>query len=215
MLCDYLGFDKTEIDYFMLLVQKQRAGNFKLENYYQSKVLGLQNELQDMKSRLSDKKILDENDKALFYSNWFYSAIRLSTSLEQVNTKEDISDFTGLQPKIVNQVVNFLLSVGLLNSVDGKLEMGPAITHLEANSPLIARHHANWRVKAMDKHPHLTNDEFCFSAPLTIAEKDAPKVREILTQAIESISHIVKDSEEVDKLYCVNIDWFNPIERGH
>lgn len=215
MLCDYLGFDHTEIDYFMLLVQKQRAGSHKLEDYYQQKVLNLQNELQDMKSRLSDKKILDENDKALFYSNWFYSAIRLSTSLENINSKEDISDFTGLQPKIVNQVVSFLLNVGLLKSVDEKLEMGPAITYLESKSPLIARHHANWRVKAMDKHPHLSSEEFCFTAPLTISEKDAPKVREILTQAIESISKIVKESENVDKLYCVNIDWFNPVEKGH
>lgn len=215
ILCDYLGFDQTETDYFMLLVQIERAGNFKLESYYQEKLLKLQNELQDMKSRITEKKILDENDKALFYSNWFYSAIRLSASLEHVNTKEDISGFTGLQPKIVNQVVNFLLSVGLLNNIDGKLEMGPAITHLESKSPLIARHHANWRVKAMDKHPHLTLDEFCFSAPLTINKSDAPKVREILTQAIESISEIVKDSDEVDQLYCVNIDWFNPIQKGH
>ena len=212
-LCDYLGLNKIETDYFLLLVSKERSGNFKLKDYYQNKIESLQNELQDMKSRIKAKKILSETDKALFYSNWFYSAIRIATSIEGIETRDQISEFINLPHKVVNQVIDFLLSVSLLFEEDGILKIGPAITHLEANSPLIARHHANWRVKAMERHPKLSESEFCFSAPLTIADKDASKVRQILKDAIEQISDIVRQSDPIDQIYCVNIDWFKPIEQ--
>jgi uncharacterized protein (TIGR02147 family) len=210
-ICDYLGMNKVETDYFMLLVQKEKAGNHNLQRYYSEKIKEQQIELQDMKSRIKTKKTLSETDKALFYSNWFYSAIRLSTSVEGINTRDDIADFLDLPHKLVNQVVDFLVSVSLLFEDKGKLEFGPAITHLESKSPLIARHHANWRVKAMERHPKLSTDEFCFSGPLTIAEQDASKVRKKLTKVIEEVSEIVRKSEKVDKVYCINIDWFKPI----
>lgn len=212
-LCDYLGLNKLEVDYFLLLVSKERAGNFELKKYYESKIQTLQSELQDMKSRIKAKKVLSETDKALFYSNWFYSVIRIATSIEHINTRDEITEYIDLPHKVVNQVVDFLISVSLLFEEDGKLVIGPAITHLEAKSPLIARHHANWRVKAMERHPKLTDSEFCFSAPLTIADKDASKVRLILKDAIEQISNIVRQSDPVDQIYCVNIDWFKPIEQ--
>lgn len=212
-LCDYLGFNKLETDYFLLLVSKERSGNFQLQEYYQSKIEQLQNELQDMKSRIKAKKVLTETDKALFYSNWFYSAIRIATSIDGIETREQIAEFINLPHKTVNQVIDFLISVSLLFEQEGKLTIGPAVTHLESKSPLIARHHANWRVKAMERHPKLTESEFCFSAPLTIADKDASKVRQILKDAIEKISEIVRESEPIDQIYCVNIDWFKPIEQ--
>lgn len=211
-LCDYLGFNSLEIEYFLNLVQKQRSGNHKLKQYFEDKILNLQNELQDMKSRIKERKELDENDKAIFYSNWFYSAIRIACSLDSVKTKEDVVEYTGLPLSLVSRVLEFLISVQLVIEKEGELTGGPAITHLDRKSPLVARHHSNWRIKAMDRHPMLSEEEFCFSAPLSINSKDVPQVREILTGAIEEISEIVKNSDDVDELYCVNIDWFNPIK---
>ena len=210
-MCDYLGMNKKETDYFMLLVQKEKAGSHNLQNYYSQKIKEQQIELQDMKSRIKTKKILSETDKALFYSNWYYSAVRLATSVKGIDTRDQIAEYLDLPHKLVNQVVDFLVSVSLLFENEGKLEFGPAITHLESKSPLIARHHANWRVKAMERHPKLSTDEFCFSGPLTISEQDALKVRKKLTKLIEDVSEIVRKSENVDKVYCINIDWFKPI----
>jgi uncharacterized protein (TIGR02147 family) len=210
-LSDYLGMNKKETDYFMLLVQKEKAGNHNLQKYFSEKIKEQQIELQDMKSRIKTKKILSETDKALFYSNWFYSAVRLATSVKEIDTRDQIAEYLDLPHKLVNQVVDFLVSVSLLFENEGKLEFGPAITHLESKSPLIARHHANWRVKAMERHPKLSTDEFCFSGPLTISEQDALKVRKKLTKLIEDVSEIVRKSEDVDKVYCINIDWFKPI----
>lgn len=211
-LCDYLGLNSLEIEYFLNLVQKQRSGNHKLKRYFEDKMIKLQNELQDMKSRIKERKELDDNDKAIFYSNWFYSAIRIACSLDSIKTREDVVEHTGLSLSLVTRVVEFLISVQLVTEEEGVLAGGPAITHLDRKSPLVARHHANWRIKAMDRHPLLSEDEFCFSAPLSINRDDVPQVREILTGAIEQISEIVKNSEDVDDIYCVNIDWFNPIK---
>ena len=81
-LTEYLGFNDLEKEYFIDLVNYARAGSYKLEEHLLKKIKKLQSELSNIKSRIKHKKVLSEEDKALFYSNWFYSAIRLSTSVE-------------------------------------------------------------------------------------------------------------------------------------
>ena len=210
-LCDYLGFNEIETDYFLLLISKNKAANFKLVKHYDEKIQSLKSELSEIKNRLKQKTVLGEEQKALFYSNWYYSAIRLSTSMDNINSKEDISNFLNIPLKTVGPIVDFLLSVSLLNEEDEKLTIGPTVTHLGPDSPLISNHHGNWRIKAMERHSELKSNEFCFSAPLTINESDVEKVKEILKNSIEQISEIVQASENVDSLYCVNLDWFSPL----
>ena len=211
LLCEYFGFNELETEYFLLLVSKNKAGNYKLVKYFEDKINKIQNELSEMKNRIKKSVTLGEEQKALFYSNWYYSAIRLSASLDNINSKEDIANFLHIPLKKVSPIVDFLLSVSLIKEEDGKLDVGPTVTHLSSNSPLISNHHGNWRVKAMEKHSELKEDEFCFSAPLTINHNDTDKVKEILKESIEKISEIVQASEEVDTLYCVNLDWFSPL----
>lgn len=210
-LCDYFGFNQIETEYFLLLVSKDKAANFKLINYYSEKIQVLKLELSEMRNRIKKNITLGEEQKALFYSNWYYSAIRLSTSLDHINSKEDIANFLKLPLKTVGPIVDFLLSVSLLNKEDEKLTIGPTVTHLGPDSPLISNHHGNWRIKAMERHSELNSNEFCFSAPLTINENDVEKIKEILKGSIEQISEIVQTSENVDSLYCVNLDWFSPL----
>ncbi|MFT6633287.1 MAG: hypothetical protein ACJAS4_003257 [Bacteriovoracaceae bacterium] len=211
LLCDYFGFSQLETEYFLLLVSFNKAANYKLVDYYKNKIQVLKDELSQMKNRIKKRVILGEEQKALFYSNWHYSAVRLVTSLDQINTKEDISNYLKIPLKTVGPIVDFLLSVSLLNEENDKLTIGPTVTHLGPDSPLISNHHGNWRIKAMERHSELRSNEFCFSAPLTINESDVEKVKEILKGSIEQISEIVQASENVDSLYCVNLDWFSPL----
>lgn len=210
-LCSFLGFNQLETEYFLLLISLNKAANFKLVEFYKNKIEALQIELSGMKNRIKKNVSLGQEQKALFYSNWFYSAIRLSTSLDHINSKEDISTYLKIPLKTVSPIVDFLLSVSLLNEENDMLTVGPTVTHLGPDSPLISNHHGNWRIKAMERHSDLKPEEFCFSAPLTINQKDAAKVKEILKESIEKISEIVQDSDDIDSLFCVNLDWFSPL----
>jgi hypothetical protein len=53
------------------------------------------------------------------------------------------------------------------------------MTHIEDSSPLVARHHRNWRIKAMERHPVMKpKTELAYTAPMTLAESDVLKIRD-------------------------------------
>ena len=85
--------------------------------------------------------------------------------------------------------------------------MGPKSTHLEADSPLVTRHHLNWRVKGMEKMGNLSNDELFLSLPCSMSEKAMREIRSELVKSIERVTEIVDSSAE-DQLVCLNIDLF-------
>jgi hypothetical protein len=79
-------------------------------------------------------------------------------------------------------------------------------THVEAKSSLAIRHHQNWRVKSLELLEHATADDLAFTAPVSIARKDIPKVRAILLDAISDIAKIVENSPAGEVGY-LGIDW--------
>lgn len=202
----YLRLKEMESDYFLLLVQYRRAGTFELQTFLKRQIKTIKEKANQLVNRIQRNKILSEEDKALFYSNWYYSGIRLLTSLKGKHTQKNIAEFYNLPIDLVEDVLKFLEERDLCLLKDGKYFIGPAITHLDANSPFISSHHRNWRLKSMEKHAKLGPTELSFSAPLTISKEDAMKVRILLLEFIEDLSERVKVSES-EEIMNINIDW--------
>jgi len=80
--------------------------------------------------------------------------------------------------------------------------------HLDASSPLIRSHHANWRLHAMDRHPFLDQkDELAYSFAVCLSAKDAKAVRASLLEMIADIRKRT-DPSPSEELFCLNLDWF-------
>lgn len=77
-----------------------------------------------------------------------------------------------------------------------------------SDGKLASRHHGNWRVKAMERHPIFSpHDELVYTAPMTLSVTDASRIRELLADLVQKTDQIVGPSPS-EKLYCLNIDWF-------
>jgi len=207
-LADYLGFTRLESDYFLILVQKERAGTHKLKEYFETKRVELEEKSRDLKNRMVNAQALSEEAKALFYSNWFFSGVRLASSIPTINTPEQLAQYLSLPLPTIHRVLEFLLAHGLVVQNDKGLDMGPARTHIEASSPLVSRHHMNWRTKALQRIDRFTNKELFFTGPVVFSENAQTEVREILVQAIEKFMKVVQEAPS-EKLSCINIDLFN------
>lgn len=134
--------------------------------------------------------------------------MRNLTAIQGTQTIQTVARRLGLPLAYIEKVVTFLLSTGLCIEKKGLLCPGPQMTHLEEESPLVSRHHGNWRVKAMERHPLLREDaELAYTAPMTLSAKDVLKIRAALADVVENVDHIVGPSSS-EKLYCLNIDWF-------
>jgi uncharacterized protein (TIGR02147 family) len=207
-LCEYFGLPELETDYFLALVDFERAGSKRLTLKIKKQLESLKLRSLKLAARLPVETKLTEEARAVFYSDWSYSGVRLLSSIEGFQNIDQISEYFGIPKTKVAKIIDFLLHQGLCVAEDGKIKMGPKQTHLEADSPLIQRHHSNWRLKAIQRYEKLTEKELCYSGPMSIGRKDFERIREMLTQLIQQTTKIATDSKE-ETLACLNIDWFH------
>ena len=207
LVCDYMGLSEPETRFFLLLLQRAKCSSPLLKTLIEKQIKEAQeNSVELAHVLVSDQKISDEA-KAVFYSNWFYSAVRILSSIPGYQTLESLEVRLGLPRALLAQVISFLKNTGLCVENSGKLAPGPSYTHLESTSPLISRHHGNWRIKAMECHPSLGKQELCYTAPMSISTKDAEKVRGLAVAFLEEVQKLRKDSDS-EEAYCLNLDWF-------
>ncbi len=207
LLADSFGLDEEETDYLLTCIVRDRAGTQAMRRFYDRKLKAMRSKWERPSSRVKPQATLQEEDKSEFYSQWYVSAIRLLTSIEKYQSPEAVGAQLNLSPRLVGEVVRFLLSRGLCELKDGRLVMKVARTHVPADSPHVLRHHLNWRVKALECLPRQKEPFISFTCPFTAGEADRQKLRRLTSQFIGEFSRIV-DESPAEELSCLNLDWF-------
>lgn len=206
-LARFLKLTALETKFFVTMVQKERSASADARQFFERELKQLLLEAQKTKHRLPHAKELSIEAQAIFYSRWLYSAIRLATSIEGLNSVEKIAERLGLSRQEVSDAVDFLLQHGLCVRTKNGLAMGPKWTHLSPESPLIAQRQIAWRLRGFHRMEERNEEHLFFTSPLVLAEGDIPLIRKELLAAIERISKLVETSPS-EELVCVNIDLF-------
>ena len=204
--CDLLGFSDAEADYFLLMVEYARAGSRSLKQRLKRKLQAEQNRAQNLSQRLKVEELPDFT-KAIFYSSWMYAGIRNLTAIPQFQNVESLADHLKMPRLQVQKIVEFLLENGLCQLEQGSLQVGSKRTHLGAQSPLVAKHHQNWRLHSFQKMPLQRDEDLYFTFPMSLSVEDAAKIRRYLPTVIEEIHKIVGPSES-ETVRCLNLDFF-------
>jgi len=209
-LTEHFGLGELESEYYLLLVQTERAGNRKLRQIYQGRMEGIREESRDLRERFKSSKVLSDSEQAVFYSRWSYSGVRLAASLPGQGSPEQLASDCGLSREQVNRILDFLLQRGLLTHTNqGRYELGTRQIHVPADSPWVIQHHRNWRLKTierLERSARIEEPELIFTSPLTIGARDLGKVRNMLMEFLDSLKRIVQQTDP-DTLACLNIDW--------
>ncbi len=205
-LAIYMDLKSLETDYFLKLVQMERAGTTELKMIFSRHLKKIRDQSNEIKTRVPEAKIMSDQDRGLFYSSWQYSLIRLLTSIPRFQNREKIALHLGLSISRVQEILDFLVTRGLCTYEKGCYLRTEINTHIEARSPLSIRHHQNWRAKSFELFEKMTSKDLAFTAPVALSNNDTPKVRKILMDAIEEISKIVANSA-TDEISYLAIDW--------
>lgn len=203
----FLNHTKEESHFFLLLVQYGRAGTASLKNLFQEEIEQAKDAQFNLKNRLVFKKTLSTEDQATFYSSWQYGAIHVLVSVPGCHTERGISQYLGLPLKRVSEIVHFLVQVGLLERTSDRLKIGTSHIHLGKDSPMISRHHTNWRMQAIQSLERGNDPDLHYSSVITASKDDSLKIKEIMVKAIEQIRSIVKDSKD-EESYSYAMDFF-------
>lgn len=207
-LTKFLSLSPIEAEYFISMVEHSRAGNDTLRAIVKSRLEKIKEETQKLENRIPKNVELSEEAKATFYSAWYFSAARLASGIENNFNAEDVARSIGIDRAKASQAVDFLLQHGLCALKNGKLIQGPQFTHLSAESPLVVKHHTNWRLKSLQSMEKVKLDsEMYITLPTALSVDLAKEIREKLLKLIGEIMKEIKESKS-ETLYCLNLDWF-------
>lgn len=205
-ITDYFGMNDVETEYFINLVEYERAGSKTLKDHFAKLIKKNRETAKKVNTRIEYDIVLDESNQAQFYSHWAYSGIRLLSSIPRYQNADVIAELTKLPPKKVQRMINFLLNTKLCKVEEGNLVIGPTRTHLDSDSLFTHRHHSNWRMKTLEKCDSLTENDLMYTNPVTISSKNFLLIREDIMELIKKVRSIVHNSP-ADELCVLNIDW--------
>ncbi|NJL23799.1 MAG: TIGR02147 family protein [Calothrix sp. SM1_5_4] len=206
-LAEYLALNETEAEYLLLMVEHAKAGSFKLQQRLGRQLRRLQTDARRLEKRLKKDVTLSDSQRAIFYSSYVYSACRLLTDLPEYGSVDAIARHLNLPKNQVQRVVEFLLDNSLCVMKGDRLSMGPRRTHIGSDSPMVNKHHMNWRLLGFQKMLSHDENQAFFTGPMTLSHKVAEAIRKELPEIVSSIMARVEPSPS-ETSRCLNIDWF-------
>lgn len=206
-LCDYLGLNEIESDFFHLLVEKDRAGNPRYREKIERKLKLLQQQSQKIGRRVPRDKELSDEQKAIYYSSWLYTGIRNLTAIPKFQNTETIAEHLRCEPQVVIKVLRFLLENGLCKEDSGHITYGPAGIHIDKESPFVNKHHQNWRFQAINNMERKRENDIFFTAPMSLSFRAYEEIRKLIPTVIQQVMKISGPSDS-ETAMCLNIDWF-------
>ncbi|MEK6579337.1 MAG: TIGR02147 family protein [Bdellovibrionota bacterium] len=203
----FLSHTSDESNYFMLLVHLGRAGSVKLEEYYRGSIKEIQERRQKIGERIKSQQKLSKEAQVRYYSSWTYAAIHVLLSISKFQTKLEIAEYLGLSAQTVSRCLEFLTEEGLAIPKAGKYEIGKSRIHLGTESPLLKRHHINWKLKAIDAYDEPDPNDLHYSSVITLSQADGARVNKLILELIEKSEKILKETDP-EAPFCLSIDLF-------
>jgi uncharacterized protein (TIGR02147 family) len=205
-----LSHSVQEGRFFLLLIEHARAGNAELKRHFRELIEeAVQNHL-NLKERFQVKQTLSEKDQMIYYGHWSYVAVHVLVSVPAFQTAPAISKALGLSESKVRRIIEFLLSTGLMIEKHGRYQVGTTRLHLGKDSPLLAKHHANWRMKALASLEREEENTLRYTSVISVSESDVMEIKRRIVNLLEDYNSIVKDSKE-ETSYCLTLDFFSTL----
>lgn len=199
----FLAHSEAQSEYFLNLVQRDRAGTKSLKGYYERHLSRLKEENLQIHQRLKIDDEISEKHQRQFYSSYLYSAIHVLVSIAKYNSVEKLAKGLRIPRETIADAISFLSSIGIVSIKGETLSPGTKHLHLSPESEELGRHHLNWRLRVIDsigqKHPK----DLHYSAAVSLSYEDVERIKEsLLTNLKENSQIIVKSPEEIAYVYC-------------
>ena len=204
---EFLRLSREESAFLLLLAQEARAGSEPLRKHFGDQIDAILKRRESIKNRIQVRAGLKQDQQARYYRSWIPAAVHIALSIPKQRTPEAIAERLRLPVRVIREALDFLLEAGLAVHSQGVYSIGTARIHLGPHSPLIAQHHANWRIQAIQALAQPSQTNLHYSSVYSLSYEDREKIRAILLGALEKSEPILKASPE-EGLFCLAMDFF-------
>ncbi len=202
----FFGHTEEESRYFLILVMHERAGTRQLKQKIAVQIDESREKYLNLKKRFQVQEISDA-DQLFFYDSWQNLAVLTLLSIARFQNKEALSAHLHLPLKRISEILEFLERSGLMKVKGDRYLPGTHRTHLGKDSPMIARHHTNWRIQAIQSIERPSERDLHYSSVVSLSAKDMHTVKQRLVEVLEEIAQIIAPSPE-EKVCSFCVDFF-------
>lgn len=204
----FFNHTTQEAHFFLLLVQKDRAGTATLRAYFQKQLDEILNARLVLTERLGKATQLEEADRSWYYSSWIPSAVHIATTIPTLRTVEAITRSLQLPSEKIVENLERLERIGLV--IKQGLQFLPGQQHIRIgkDSHHVLKHHTNWRMQAIQSLDREKLNELHYSAVVSLSAADILKIKDLLLESINNNIALIRESKE-EELYCLTMDFFS------
>jgi uncharacterized protein (TIGR02147 family) len=204
-LNSFLGHNEDEGFFFLLLVEYARAGTEPLKRALRRQLEKAIESRMLVKNRIANEREMNAEEKQRYYSAWYYGAARVASGIKGLGSREALAKRLGIGVEKMGEVLDFLVSVGLMKEEGSTYEPTSHMSILNNDSALIAKHHTNWRVRAIQALDSEGPRDLHYSSVITLSAEDAFALRALAVDFIETVMKKVRESpEETVCSFCLD-----------
>lgn len=209
-ISEFLKLNDEERDYFMLILDYQRANAIAYRKFVHKKIQQKQNAWKDLKNRIEARPLLNaETEVHLqnYYSNYLYAALHIASSIPQLQDLKKLSNYFSLPENLLENYLQQLQKMGLVEHKGSKWVWKSGDLHLPKDSPWINSHHSGWRLQALTDLTLQRQDSLHYSVIQSLSSKDLERLRFQIVKWIQEFKEISGPSTP-EELVCFNLDFF-------
>jgi uncharacterized protein (TIGR02147 family) len=205
-IADYLHLTDDETDYFLLLVDLERAATPLLKRWIQRKLTELSRESRKLRSALKGESAVSQENAIKYYSSWIYAGVHVACMIK-VQSPSEVAKLLNLSESRVGRVIKELRDMGLVTSEsEGFIAVSKGV-HLPAGSDHGNSGHAIWRQKVIQYFQEGGGEGLHYSGVHCLSRADIDRIQELLKSAVLNCREVITDSPS-ETLAVMCVDWF-------
>jgi uncharacterized protein (TIGR02147 family) len=209
---EFLGHTPDEKHFFLLLVQKDRAGTKPLRTYFEKQIQEILEKRFILVERLGKRTSLSKEAQSIYYSSWIYAACHIALTIPALQSRKSLAVFFNLPLVKINEVIEYLEEVGLAQIQGERVITSQNTIRIGRDSHSMTKHHMNLRTQAMESLDREKMEDLHYSSIFSLSRKDRVRLKDLLMELIKTNAEIVQDSESED-LCALSIDLFS-LQKG-
>jgi predicted transcriptional regulator len=123
-------------------------------------------------------------------------------------TKKEIAEHLKIPIEQTAKILEDLVQIGLASQEGDRFIGNYDRIHLPADSPLISKHHTNWRMRTIHSLDFQRKQDLHYSLVMSISRTAAEKMREILLRSIREMEPVMKEAKD-EEVFALTLDLFD------
>ena len=206
-LAEFWRMAPLEFEYFLLLVNIERAASLTYRNYLLKRKKEIKEQNENLSKRIKSKQIENKEIQSIYYSSWIWAALHFIVTIPQYQTPKAIALRLHLPIEVVMDHLQQLKTMGLLAEEKGIWKTRQIEIHLPKDSFMTSMNHSHWRQRAVQDSQNKTSDSVHYSAVYTLSQVDYERLKELAVKFIEDNANIVRKSSE-EEISVFTLDLF-------